>query len=81
MCIRDRSRLTPVPADALARDAVLREELGAPDVRYVMTLAGKDEEQVLQASERLRPALEELVASGALDGYDLACLLYTSRCV
>ena len=39
----------------------------------VMTLAGKDEEQVLQASERLRPALEELVASG--------CLLYTSRCV
>ena len=68
----DLSRLTPVPADALARDAVLREELGAPDVRYVMTLAGKDEEQVLQASERLRPALEELVASGALDGYDLA---------
>ena len=68
----DLSRLTPVPADALARDAVLREELGAPDVRYVMTLAGKDEEQVLQASERLHPALEELVASGALDGYDLA---------
>ena len=68
----DLSKLTPVPADALARDAILRDELGAPDVRYVMTLAGKDEEQVLQASERLRPALEQLVASGALDGYDLA---------
>jgi predicted exporter len=68
----DLSRLTPVPADALARDAVLRDELGAPDVRYVLTLAGNTEEEVLQASERLRPALDRLVRDGALDGYDLA---------
>ena len=34
----DLSKLTPVPADALARDAELRDELGAPDVRYVLTL-------------------------------------------
>ena len=68
----DLSKLTPVPADALARDAVLRDELGAPDVRYVMTLAGDNEEQVLQASERLRPALEALLAQEALEGYDLA---------
>ena len=58
----DLSKLTPVPADALARDAVLRDELGAPDVRYVLALGGKDSEQVLQASERLRPALDGLVA-------------------
>lgn len=68
----DLSKLTPVPADALARDAVLRDELGAPDVRYVLTLEGKTEDQVLQASERLRPALDRLVADGALAGYDLA---------
>ena len=68
----DLSRLTPVPADALARDAVLRDELAAPDVRYVMTIAGKDEEQVLQASERLRPALDALVGKDALESYDLA---------
>ena len=68
----DLSKLTPVPADALARDAVLRDELGAPDVRYVMTLAGDNEEQVLQASERLRPALETLLVQDALEGYDLA---------
>ena len=68
----DLSKLTPVPADALARDAVLRDELGAPDVRYVLTIAGRDEEQVLQASERLRPALDALLANGAVDGYDLA---------
>ncbi|HEX7803081.1 MAG TPA: hypothetical protein VF471_10030 [Pseudoxanthomonas sp.] len=68
----DLSKLTPVPADALARDAVLRDELGAPDVRYVLTLEGKTEDQALQASERLRPALDRLVATGALAGYDLA---------
>lgn len=68
----DLSKLTPVPADALARDAVLREELGAPDVRYVLTLEGKTEDQALQASERLRPALDRLVAAGALAGYDMA---------
>ncbi|KAF1710986.1 MMPL family transporter [Pseudoxanthomonas sacheonensis] len=68
----DLSKLTPVPADALAQDAVLRDELGAPDVRYVLTLEGKTEDQVLQASERLRPALDRLVATRALAGYDLA---------
>ena len=68
----DLSKLTPVPADALAHDALLREELGAPDVRYVLTLSGEDEEQVLRASERLRPALDQLVAEQALAGYDLA---------
>ncbi|MET0894100.1 MAG: hypothetical protein ABWY01_11130, partial [Pseudoxanthomonas sp.] len=60
----DLSKLTPVPVDALARDAVLRDELGAPDVRYVLTVAGTSEDAVLQASERLRPALDRLVASG-----------------
>ena len=68
----DLSKLTPVPADALAHDAVLRDELGAPDVRYVLTLVGTTEDQVLQASERLRPALDRLVAARALAGYDLA---------
>lgn len=68
----DLSKLTPVPADALARDAVLRTELGAPDVRYVMTVAGRDQEQALRASERLAPALDRLVAARALEGYDLA---------
>ncbi|MEP6906464.1 MAG: hypothetical protein ABI858_00565 [Pseudoxanthomonas sp.] len=68
----DLSKLTPVPPVALAQDAVLRDELGAPDVRYVLTLAGAKEEGVLQASENLRPALDQLVIAGALDGYDMA---------
>jgi predicted exporter len=68
----DLGRLTPVPADALALDARLREELGAPDVRHVIVVQGADAEAVLQASERLWPALENARERGALAGYDLA---------
>lgn len=68
----DLSRLTPVPRDALAVDARLRDELGAPDVRYVIVLQGRSADEVLRASERLWPALEQLRGRGALGGYDLA---------
>lgn len=68
----DLGRLTPVPPAALARDAQLRAELGAPDVRYVIALQGRDNESALQAGERLLPALQQLRASGAIAGFDLA---------
>ncbi|HLT44004.1 MAG TPA: MMPL family transporter, partial [Luteimonas sp.] len=66
----DLSRLAPVPADALARDARLRAELGAPDVRYLVALRAGDAEAALQGAERLRPLLDALVANGAISGYD-----------
>lgn len=68
----DLSKLTPVPVDALARDAQLREELGAPDVRYVLVAEGDDADRVLLATASLQPGLDALVARGALDGYDMA---------
>jgi predicted exporter len=68
----DLSKLTPVPADALARDAQLRGELGAPDVRYVIAVRGRDADAALRNSERLRPQLDRLAAAGAISGYDLA---------
>jgi predicted exporter len=68
----DLSKLTPVPAAAMARDTHLRSELGAPDVRYVITLGGVDAEAVLRASEKLRPQLGALVRDHAIAGYDLA---------
>lgn len=68
----DLSRLTPVPPADLQRDAQLRAELGAPDVRYLLAVHGADAEAVLQASERLPPVLQRLQAQGVLDGYDLA---------
>lgn len=68
----DLSRLTPVDPQDLARDAELRSELGAPDVRYVISMQGTDAQTVLAASERLRPALDALVTNGALERYDMA---------
>ncbi|KAF1692108.1 MMPL family transporter [Pseudoxanthomonas koreensis] len=68
----DLSRLTPVPPADLQRDAQLRAELGAPDVRYLLAVQGADAEAVLRASERLAPVLQRLQSQGVLDGYDLA---------
>jgi len=68
----DLSRLTPVPTADLERDARLRAELGAPDVRYLVTVAGADADAALQASERLLPVLQRLRRDGVLDGFDLA---------
>ncbi len=77
----DLAKLTPVPADALALDAQLRTALGAPDVRYVIAVRGDDAEGVLQASEKLRPELDRLVAAKAIAGYDLAARYLPSAAV
>ena len=62
--------LTPVPPALLARDAELRRELGAPDVRYLLVIEAADADAVLAASERLDGDLARLRAQGALDGYE-----------
>jgi predicted exporter len=77
----DLSRLTPVPAAALARDAQLRAELGAPDVRYVIAAEAPDAERALQAVEKLQPALAALRARGTIDAYDSAARYLPSRAV
>jgi len=68
----DLSKLTPVPPAALARDAQLRTELGAPDVRYLVAVDGADAQAALRASERLLPVLESMRAKGEIAGFDLA---------
>lgn len=68
----DLSRLTPVPAASLARDAQLRDALGAPDVRYLIALSASDAQTALQRSEALLPRLRQLREQGVLDGFDLA---------
>lgn len=68
----DLSKLTPVPPAALARDAQLRSELGAPDVRYLLAIRGNDVESVLEKSEALRPVLDAEIANGKLASYDMA---------
>jgi predicted exporter len=68
----DLSKLTPVPAAALAQDAQLRSELGAPDVRWLIAVRGANADDALQHTEALHPQLDALVADGTLAGYDSA---------
>ncbi|MBS0317069.1 MAG: MMPL family transporter [Proteobacteria bacterium] len=62
--------LSPVPAEAMALDAQLRADMGAPDVRYLVVATGPTQESVLRASETVVAALEPLVHSNVIAGVD-----------
>ena len=62
--------LSPVPADAMALDASLRADMGAPDVRYLVVATGPTQESVLRASETVVAALEPLVKANVIAGVD-----------
>ncbi len=65
--------LSPVPVAEQALDGMLRADLGAPDVRTLVVLAGEDEQAVLRACEAVGGALDRLVAGGALAGFQTPC--------
>jgi predicted exporter len=67
----DLAALTPVPQDLLLRDAKLRGELGAPDVRYLLVLHAADADGVLALSESIEPRLDALVQAHVLDAAEL----------
>lgn len=71
--------LSPVPADRLQQDAVLREALGAPDMRYLLAWRDADQEPLRRRLEALAPGLDEAVAAGELAGYQLPTTLLPSR--
>jgi predicted exporter len=73
--------LTPVPKKLLDRDQQLRSELGAPDVRYLLTMEAADADTVLAREATLVPELDALVARKAIDGYDLASRYLPSAAV
>ncbi|HEY2592084.1 MAG TPA: MMPL family transporter, partial [Steroidobacteraceae bacterium] len=66
----DLGHLTPVPQSLLLQYERLRDELGAPDVRYLMTVEGSSAEEVLAREERMTPALLQLAASRAATGLE-----------
>jgi len=68
----DLSRLTPVPRDLLLTDQQLRSELGTADARYLLVVTAADSQQALRKLETLEPALQRLVTSGVIGGYDHA---------
>lgn len=64
---RDIAELSPVPEPVRALDGELRGQVGAPDVRVVLSVTGTDAEAALRASEAAAAAL---LRSGAVAGID-----------
>jgi predicted exporter len=67
---RDLSALSPVPPQALALDAQLRGQLGAPDAGNLVVVLAPDLESLLQRTEQVDRTLDGLVVAGAIAGYD-----------
>jgi predicted exporter len=76
---QDLANLSPISTEINERDRALRNELGAPDVRDLIVVEGSSEEEVLQRSEAVTPALDALVNTGGLAGYDVAARYLPSR--
>jgi predicted exporter len=64
------SALSPVSASDQALDAMLRSDIGAPDVSYLVVVSGRTQEAVLRAAETVDPALDDLVQQGTLAGFE-----------
>ncbi len=64
----DLSSMTPVNPDLLAADATVRQQLGVTDMRYLVSVRGASEEQVLRRTEQTLQQLVPLQESGDLAG-------------
>ncbi|MEP6789727.1 MAG: MMPL family transporter [Ramlibacter sp.] len=67
---RELAALSPVSAQDQALDQALRADLGAPDVRFLVVISGKTQEQVLAGAERAGAALQPLVEANVIGGVD-----------
>lgn len=75
----DLSALSPVARDSITLDQHLRNEMGAPEVRYVLAVRGGDADTALQKAEALRPALDQLVKDALINDYDMAAIYLPSQ--
>ena len=74
----DLAALTPVPAASLALDAELRAAVGAAEGGQFLLIRAPDAQAVLERQEALMPALDRLVGSGIISGYEAAALILPS---
>jgi predicted exporter len=63
--------LSPVPRTAVALDAELRGELGAPDAVSIALVQGSDAEAVLRKEEALLPVLDRLAEEKVFGGVEI----------
>ncbi|WP_132920909.1 MMPL family transporter [Sulfurirhabdus autotrophica] len=64
------SSLSPLPKADQLLDEQLRNDIGAPDVRYLIVVNAKDAEAALQASENIAVVLGQMTIKGALQGFE-----------
>lgn len=62
--------MSPISKELQVLDQQLRNDIGAPDVRYMLVLNAGDQERVLQQSEEIAVILHKQVQGGALEGFD-----------
>jgi predicted exporter len=62
--------MSPVSKELQALDQQLRNDMGAPDIRYMLVLNAGDVESVLQQGEEIAAILQKQVQAGALEGFD-----------
>jgi predicted exporter len=64
------SALSPVSASDQALDSMLRSDIGAPDVSYLVVVSGPSQEAVLHAAEAVDPGLDVLVEQKVISGFE-----------
>jgi predicted exporter len=67
---RELSALSPVSAEEQKYDAQLRADLGAADVRELVVVSGADMESILRNAEHAAQALQGLVESKVIGGFE-----------
>ena len=66
----DLASLSPVSRPDQMLDQQLRQDIGAPDVRFLVVIHAPDEEAALQASEAIGATLRRASQRGLLEGYE-----------
>lgn len=62
--------MSPLPTAEKRLDEQLRQETGAPDLRYFLVIEAADQQAALAASEQVAARLEPLVTNGTISGFD-----------
>lgn len=68
----DIAALSPVPEREQRLDALLRADLGAPDIGSLVVVSADSEQATVQLSEAVSQRLDALTADGFIAGYDSA---------
>jgi predicted exporter len=67
---RELSALSPVSQAAQDRDAQLRVDIHAPDVRYMAMVSAPDEQTALRGAEKVGTQLDRLIDENVIGGFD-----------